>query len=113
MQPNMHLELESRHGNIARKWGFSTYSFSRFRFTALLALDCAEFVCSDAVLYSCNVGLSSWYFQVTFQKRKSVAPEPTELQNQDLLFSIYVAQCLDANISEESLMVPPVIPYIS
>ena len=111
MQPNMHLE--SRHGNIARKWGFSIYSFSRFRFSALLALDCAEFVCSDAVVYSCNVGLSSGCFQVTFQKRKSVAPETAELQNQDLLLSIYVAQCLDANISEESLMVPPVIPYIS
>lgn len=59
-------------------------------FAALLALDCAEFARSDAVLDSCTVlapvhGEGSIFRSI----RKSVAPE---LQNQDKQFWIYVAQ---------------------
>ena len=107
MQSNMHLE--SKHEKIARKWGLSIYSFLRFRFAALLALDCAEFARSDAVLDSCTVLAPVHGEGSIFRSpvRKSVAPE---LQNQDKQFSIYVAQCLGANIPEESLLVP-VIPH--
>ena len=99
MQSNMHLE--SKHENIARKWGLSIYSFLRFRFAALLAL--------DAVLDSCTVLAPVLGEGSIFRSpvRKSVAPE---LENQDKQFSIYVAQCLGANIPEESLVVP-VIPH--